>query len=350
MGAGGIAATTGVYRMLLAQARTARTVIPRTTADFPPNGDGVYTAGCDEPVRVTLGTPYDLHLAILGDSTAAGLGTAHAEELPGVLLARAVAESTRLRVRLSTKAIAGATSKGLDGQVDAMLVAGQIPQVAVILIGGNDVTARNGLGPSARRLGDAVRRLGDVGASVVSGTCPDLGAIRPIGQPLRSVLGHMSQSLARMQEAEIRRAGGRAVPLSDSLAADFLADPERMFAADRFHPSAAGYEMIAGLLTPAVLEELRRDFLEPGPVENASGPFTDAAEPPADVDRRRPTLVRLTRRLDDFRHRARRDGRDAREREPRSARDAVLAADTLRDEGTGPGDVVGSGFAARRTR
>lgn len=39
-------------------------------------------------------------------------------------IARGLAEQTGKRIRLSTKAIVGATSKGLCGQVDAMFVAG----------------------------------------------------------------------------------------------------------------------------------------------------------------------------------------------------------------------------------
>ena len=39
----------------------------------------------------------------------------------GVLIARGLAEESGQRVRLSTKAIVGATSKGLSGQIDALL-------------------------------------------------------------------------------------------------------------------------------------------------------------------------------------------------------------------------------------
>ena len=42
-------------------------------------------------------------------------------------MARGLAEVSGKRIRLSTKAIVGATSKGLSGQVDAMFVAGPPP-------------------------------------------------------------------------------------------------------------------------------------------------------------------------------------------------------------------------------
>lgn len=68
--------------------------------------------------------PFDIHLMVFGDSTATGYGCKVADEVPGVRIARGVAEQTGQRIRLSTKAIVGATSKGLSGQVDAMFVAG----------------------------------------------------------------------------------------------------------------------------------------------------------------------------------------------------------------------------------
>ncbi|MDP0941224.1 hypothetical protein, partial [Klebsiella quasipneumoniae] len=68
-----------------------------------------------------------------------------ASEVPGVQVAKLLASETGKRIRLSTKAIGGATSRGLSGQVDAMFVAGPPPDAAVILIGANDVTAKNAI-------------------------------------------------------------------------------------------------------------------------------------------------------------------------------------------------------------
>ncbi len=68
-----------------------------------------------------------------------------------------------------------------------MFVAGPPPDAAVIMVGANDVTALNGISQSARRLALAVRKLRARGAVVVVGTCPDLGVITAIPQPLRSL-------------------------------------------------------------------------------------------------------------------------------------------------------------------
>jgi lysophospholipase L1-like esterase len=196
--------------------------------------------------------PFDLHLMIFGDSTAAGYGCQDADELPGVLIARGLAEESGKRVRLSTKAIVGATSKGLAGQIDAMFVAGPPPDAAVIMIGANDITKPNGIGPSARRLGQAVQRLRASGAVVVVGTCPDFGVITAIPQPLRSVARSRGLRLARAQAAAVRSAGGVPVPFSDLLAPEFRKMPDVLFSHDMFHPSAAGYALAANQLLPAL--------------------------------------------------------------------------------------------------
>lgn len=245
----------GARNLLVGQAIHTRSVIPKAW-DVPPRADGVYAPGGGPVQRWQRGTPVDLHLMVFGDSTATGYGCRNADEVPGVLIARGLAEQTGKRVRLSTKAIVGATSKGLSGQVDAMFVAGPPPDAAVIMIGANDVTALNGVGASARRLGAAVRRLRSSGAVVVVGTCPDFGVITVIPQPLRWLARTRGLRLARAQAAAVQAAGGVPVPLADLLAPHFRRAPERLLSEDRYHPSAAGYALAADQLLPALCQAL----------------------------------------------------------------------------------------------
>lgn len=257
--AGALASTGTAYlgarNLLVGQAQQARNVIPKSW-DIPPRADGVYI-GADAPVRRwQRGMPVDLHLMVFGDSTATGYGCRSADEVPGVLIARGLAERTGKRIRLSTKAIVGATSKGLSGQVDAMLVAGPPPDAAVVMIGANDITALNGVGPSARRLGAAVRRLRASGAAVVVATCPDFGVITAIPQPLRWVAHTRGLRLARAQATAVRGAGGVSVPLANLLASEFRRTPELLLSADQYHPSAAGYALAASQLLPALCDTL----------------------------------------------------------------------------------------------
>ncbi|CAM5730916.1 SGNH/GDSL hydrolase family protein [Mycolicibacterium aubagnense] len=245
----------GARNLLTGQAAKARRVIPKSW-DVPPRADGVYSPGGGPVEKWHRGVPFDLHLMIFGDSTATGYGCHNADEVPGVLLARGLAQQSGKRIRLSTKAIVGATSKGLSGQIDAMFVAGPPPDAAVIMIGANDITAVNGIWQSARRLGNAVQRLSASGAVVVVGTCPDFGAIAAIPQPLRWVTRNRGLRLARAQAGQVRSFGGVPVPFSDLLSPDFLKAPEVLFSSDMFHPSAAGYSLAAQQLLPALCEAL----------------------------------------------------------------------------------------------
>ena len=249
---GSVGASRGAYELLAAQARIARKVIPKPTT-WPFNGDGLYLPGASAPHTWRLGMHADLELMIFGDSTAAGLGASSREELPGVLIAKGLAEESGQSVRLSTKAIVGASSKGLWSQIEAMQITGGKPDVSVILIGGNDITARNGLSASASRLGEAVQTLVDSGSKVVVGTCPDLGVIQPVPQPLRSIMHAWSLRLAALQAHQVRSAGGIPVPLSETLTPELRDRPDHFFSADQFHPNSAGYELAAAILLPPTL-------------------------------------------------------------------------------------------------
>ena len=65
----------------------------------------------------------------------------------------------------------------LAGQLDSLPTSYQ-PDVAVIVVGGNDVTHRVPVAESVRNLAQAIRRLRERDVVVVVGTCPDLGALR----------------------------------------------------------------------------------------------------------------------------------------------------------------------------
>jgi lysophospholipase L1-like esterase len=264
--AGALASTGTAYlgarNLLAGQATHARTIIPKSW-DIPPRADGVYTRGGGPVERWHRGVPVDLHLMIFGDSTATGYGCTSAEEVPGVRIARGLAEQTGKRIRLSTKAIVGATSKGVCGQVDAMFIAGPPPDAAVMMIGANDVTALNGISQSAQRLARTVRKLRARGAVVVVGTCPDLGVITAIPQPLRSLAHARGSQLARAQAAAVKSAGGVPVPLAHQLAPQFRATPKEMFSADGYHPSAAAYALAADVLLFALCDALGETIERP---------------------------------------------------------------------------------------
>jgi hypothetical protein len=150
--------------------------------------------------------------------------------------------------------VVGAESRHLPPQVRQTLA--HRPDIAIILVGGNDVTHRVKAPLAVRYLVEAVRALRAAGVEVVVGTCPDLGTIRPIRPPLRWLTGHWSRQMAAAQTIAAVSAGARTVSLGDLLGPAFAAQPDRMFSFDQFHPSAAGYEAAAAALLPSVVAAL----------------------------------------------------------------------------------------------
>lgn len=267
--------SSAAYGLLMEQSKRARIVIGEP--ERPPlNADGVYLpdgSGPHAPV-LSIIAPEPVRFAVLGDSAAAGLGVDEAAELPGVLLAKAVAEEAGRSVRLTTYAISGATTPDLAGQVDLALA--DPPDIALVIIGVNDISERLSMRESARLLGVQLARLRTAGAAVVMGTCPDLGAIRPIAQPLRRLAGMWSLMLARAQRRAVLLADCAPVALAELLSPEFFARPDDLFSADRFHPNAAGYEAaVAVLLAPlcvaaGVWTPLPESLAQPIPLRRSS--------------------------------------------------------------------------------
>src|SRR5690606_25385615 len=107
-----------------------------------------------------------------GDSSAVGLGVERSDQTPGAVLARNLARIAGRPVQLCCYAVVGALSADLRGQVDKALEVQ--PDLALIMIGGNDVTHRVWPSVAVRHLAEAVRTLRGTGCDVVVGTCPDL--------------------------------------------------------------------------------------------------------------------------------------------------------------------------------
>ena len=236
--------SSAAYGLLIEQSRLARKVIG-VPEEPPLNADGVY-----RPEVVT--NPAELRFAVLGDSSAAGVGVDTAEQLPGVLLARGLAEESGRPVRLVTYAVSGSTSRDVEAQMDRAVA--DPPDVVMLIVGANDVTAKLPVRTSATLLHEQLDRLRAARIPVIVGTCPDLGAIRPIPQPLRAVAGSWSRMLAHAQRAVVLSAGGIPVPLADLCSPEFIARPAELFSKDRFHPNAAGYEAAAAVLLAPLCE------------------------------------------------------------------------------------------------
>ncbi len=244
-GGGGLGVlSAGAFGLIRAEAALARRAIGEPSGT-PPDTDGRYGAHhAGEPLR----------LAVLGDSSASGLGVEAPHQTPGAMLAAGVAECADRPVDVKVVAFVGARSSDLSAQVEQ--IERWAPDAALIMIGANDVTHRVRPAAAVRHLDHAVRRLRDLGAQVVVGTCPDLGTVEPVPQPLRWIARRASRQLAAAQTIAVVEAGGRTVSLGDILGPEFAASPAEMFGPDRFHPSVTGYASAAAVMLPSMCAAL----------------------------------------------------------------------------------------------
>ena len=192
-------------------------------------------------LSVTLG------LALLGDSIAYGQGASRPEDTIGARLAADLTASGT-RTELRVYAVPRARSAALAGQVRQALA--NPPGVAVIIIGANDLTNFVPPETAAAQLGEGIRTLRAAGVQVVVVPAPDLSAVPWVPPQLRALV---RAGCAALQRSQTRVALAAAASVVDVHAAtDRFATDASLFSRDRFHPSSAGYAVIAALLAPAV--------------------------------------------------------------------------------------------------
>lgn len=186
--------------------------------------------------------------AVLGDSIAYGQGASRPADTVGARLAAELTRSGR-PTELHVFAMPGATSQALAGQVQRATA--WAPDLALIIIGANDLTRFVAPERAAAQLADAVRTLRAAGAEVVVAPAPDLSVVPWVPEQLRVVVRAGSRALQQAQTRAALAAGARVADIDGSSSAGFAVDPA-LFSADRFHPSSAGYAVIAAALAPAV--------------------------------------------------------------------------------------------------
>jgi len=246
VGAIGAAAGAAFVVLLKRQAAAARQVIGKPHGEIALDADRTY--------KKKYGEPYEL--LMVGDSIAAGLGAEEAKGTLGARLAKGLAKKTGRAVRLKTVAQVGSETWMVAEQQLPRLLPSYCPDVAVVVVGGNDVTHRIPVAESVASLAEVIEELRARGAQVVVGTCPDLGALRPLPQPLRSLGARASRQLAMAQAQVALEAGAYVVSLADVVGPFFVTNPDEMFSIDRFHPSEMGYKRTAQAILPSVLAAL----------------------------------------------------------------------------------------------
>jgi lysophospholipase L1-like esterase len=189
-----------------------------------------------------------LRFLVLGDSLAFGTGAATAQHTLGARLAGALEQTGRI-VELQVVAVPGATSLDLAAQLRRASTA----DVALLVIGANDLTRQVPPARSTAALGAAVRELRGRGTEVLVVPTPDLSSVAWVPPAFRSVVAGICDSVRARQTLAAEAAGGVVAPVAPELSRRFAGDPS-LFSADRFHPSSAGYALVADALAPHLVE------------------------------------------------------------------------------------------------
>jgi lysophospholipase L1-like esterase len=208
---------------LLVQAKRLR----RTALILPPAG-GEWTG--------TIDGPRPLRLLVLGDSTAAGVGTdSQHEALPGNL-GRELAE--RLGRGVDWRAIgeSGATSRDI---IERFLDEATRDDYDIVFlsIGANDALGLRSRGAFARDIRSIIVRLRDRSpdATILMSSLPAFGRFELLPDPLRAALYRHSRSLEQAARDVVSPRPGV------SMSPPPPPYTEGFFATDQFHPSATGY-------------------------------------------------------------------------------------------------------------
>ena len=202
-------------------------------------------------------TEAPVRLAVLGDSTVAGVGSPTASGSLPALIAERVASGTGRAVRV--------VGHGVSGARTAHIVASQLPALAngvdaiVIVVGANDATHATPWPRFRRDLDALLQRVAARAAVIVLAGTPRFHANPIIPEPLRTFVDRYSSLLRGQQRAAVESAAGaRFVDLAADASPRFIGVPEAT-SGDGFHPSPIGYGFWADALAPAVVAGLAGD-------------------------------------------------------------------------------------------
>jgi lysophospholipase L1-like esterase len=197
-----------------------------------------------------------LVLAVLGDSSVAGVGADAVEDTLTYGVAKALAD--RYRVTLHAFGVSGSKLANVVGE-QLPLLADVDPDLVLICVGTNDIThgtPTREIRRQLRLLADGLAAVAPRAVVVVSGL-PPADTSLAFRRPLRDLLGLRAWALTRLYRSELANSGITVFDIAGEARLAFRGRRE-MFSADLFHPSSAGYAYLGVLYGRAVREAVER--------------------------------------------------------------------------------------------
>lgn len=196
-----------------------------------------------------------LRLAMVGDSTVAGVGSPEAASSLPVLIARRVADELDRAVIVDGHGVSGAVTRDVVedqlGRIDADV------DVVVAVVGSNDVTHLSSPWRLRRDVADLARVVDQrLAAPLVLAGIPRFDGAEALARPLRDVVGGYARVLRGAQREAAAQAGVELVEIAREASPRFEGVPESM-SADGFHPSPVGYGFWADAIAPVVVDATR---------------------------------------------------------------------------------------------
>ena len=201
-----------------------------------------------------------IHLVVIGDSTAIGVGAGSIDASYPVLLAQRLAGP--FAVRLSVVGRSGARWADVAGDL-APKASELAPDIVFVAVGGNDAIHFTRLGRLNGDIGRALDTLSATCPKVVVGLGPrfDTPALM---RPLRDLVDARCRAVNRRI---VKQAQGRSILVVDlraSIGRRFAQDPRRYHSEDLFHPGPEGYALWAEALAGPLADAAREQAAEPG--------------------------------------------------------------------------------------
>lgn len=182
-----------------------------------------------------------IHLVVLGDSTAVGVGAERIQETYPWRIAGFLAD--QFRVRLDVIGRSGARMFDLANEFVPKALALD-PDLVLIGIGANDVVHGTSMRTVARLLDRAIKTLRGHGCHILVALGPRFDPPL-LGRFLKRIIKARARTLNRTLTQVAGRNNVTIVDMPGGLGTSFADEPERYYCSDRYHPSAEGYALWA---------------------------------------------------------------------------------------------------------